>query len=470
MNKQEKQLREEMDSLYQDMKEVSNQASEDGWTEELHEKHKGFYDQIQEKKTAIQAIQREEGVGEELTTPVNLNSDEEAAAKAKEIAKPNAGEEDLFQHTGQILSLLCNKSISQERRLEKVGEHQKALLQSGHYKDNKEAQQYVNAVDGFTTLTDSDGGVFLPTSISDRIFDIAEEYGVFSQTALRMPMTYGDGETKIPNLLGELTFHAVNEGSEATASKLTFSALRLKQNKWMTYVPWTSEMDETKGRMLAEILIRKLGEALARMRDNAIVNGDGTSTYHNLKGFVERSTDSDFAEVAQSVAASGNDTFSSIDPDDFLTATLDVAKTIRERGRFALDPDWRVYLRQMKDGNSIPYYANGSGVISIDNNGQFSIYGYPVDFTEAIPSTDGASKNFGVFYVPEYFAFADNGTFIVEQFDTGQIPDTSGTSDAINLLSQDMKASRVKTYFDFELSQITKDSKGAFTVLQTASS
>lgn len=458
MTKEEKELREDIDSLFNQMRDVSNEAkeSEDGWTEERANKHEDLYNQIQTKKQELVAIQRENGLEDELTSeakPVNQ----------VEVVTKNEWEQerDLYHNTAKIFTTLASKGLSDQKKLDTISDIQKDLYKDGHY------SEYANSVDAFSTLTDSDGGVFLPTTISDKIYDIAEQYGVFSRFGLRFPMSTGDGSKKIPNLLGQLTFYAVNEGSEAKASKLTFSGIKLSVLKWMTYVPWTNEMDDAQGRRLMNILLRKLGEALARMRDEAVVNADGTASYHNLEGLVNRGASSAHAEVSESTAATGHTAFADIDPDDFLDATLDIAKSIREQARFALDPDWRVYLKKMKDTDGNYYYRNGDGTISIDD-GQFRIHGYPVDFTEAVPSTDGSGVVYGVAYVPEYYAFADNGRFVIEQFNTGQIPDTAGNSDAINLLSQDMKASRVKTFFDFELSQLTKDGKGAFTVLKTA--
>lgn len=375
-------------------------------------------------------------------------------------------EKNLYQLTANIFTTLADKRLSEDRKIDTINDIQKQLYQGGHY-DGHKAE-----VDGFNTLVDSDGGIYLPTTISDRIFEISDEFGAFSRHGLRFPMSIADGSKKVPNLLGDLKFYAVNEGSEAKASSFTFSGIELKVLKWMTYIPWTAEMDELQGRRLVEIILRKLGKAVARLRDNVIVNADGTSDYHNLKGLITRSADASFKEVRESTAASGHDAFGKIDPDDFLISTLDIAKSLRDKMRFALDPDWRVYLKQMKDENGIPYYKNGSSVISI-MNGEYFIHDVPVDFTEAIPSTDGAGKVYGVGYVPEYYAFADNGQFVIEQFNTGSIPNEDGKKDAINLLSQDMKAARAKTFFDFELSQVTKDDngteKGAFTVLKTAS-
>lgn len=466
-----KGLREEQGSLYDQMKGITDKAKEEkrALSEEEAKSHEELYAEIQQKQVDIAVLERENGAEEiknsATATAVNGAIDQEAKGGSPSL-NAKAQEKELLNLTGRIFSTLASKQTP-DTKISNIGEIQKELATKGHY-----GEQYRN-LDAFSTLTDKDGGIFLPESVNDMIFDIADQHGVFSQNGLKLPLGPGDGRVKLPNLLGQLTFYAVNEGAEAKASKLTFSAVVLEGNKYMTYIPWTSEMGEVAGTMLARILIKKLGEALARMRDDAVVLADGTSTYHNRKGFVTRSASSDYPEVRLSTALTGHASFATIDPDDFLSATLDVAKSIREQGRFALDPDWRVYLKQMKDANDIPYYRGSEGVISVQGD-QYYIHGYPVDFTESVPSTDGASKTYGVFYVPEHYAFGDNGSFTMEEFSTGQIPDEDGNADAINLLSQDMKAARVKTFFDFTFSSLTKTYDGTAygfaTVLRTAAS
>lgn len=479
MDTEEKRLREEIGSLVEQQEGIVNAAKNEkrSFTDDEVKNFDSLQQQIDGKKSDLKihnqmkANQFDIEKATDLFAMQNNDQDNSPEHRLTPDQLEKSEKQVLLSKTGEIFTILASKGMGSEAKIARIGDIQKNLAQRGHYGQDKR-DQVKASVDGFNTLIDKDGGIFLPETISDMIFDIAEEYGAFSRFGLRLPLGPGDGRTKIPNLLGELKFYAVNEGSEAKASKQTFSGLALEALKWMTYIPWTNEMDAARGAMLANIVLRKLGEALARMRDNAVVNGDGTSEYHNLKGLVYRSGSADHPEVRLSTAATGNNNFSKVTPEDFLTATLDVAKSTRERGRFALDPDWRVYLKQMKDKEGRPYYMSGGPIQVI--NGDYFIHGYPVDFTEAIPDEDGASKVFGVFYVPDFYAFADNGQFVIEQFDTGSIPNESGEKDAINLLSQDMKAARVKTFFDFEFSQLTKEYGGVklgnFAVVRTAAS
>lgn len=460
----EKEKREERGSLYEELQGIVDQAEEDGWTEELLEQHEQKCNEIEKLQREINAIKRHNdlGAGDDV---VDVNDMLTPGDTDVEVNGHRAeGEDGVYHHTEKIFRALISKDSELPNKNEVIKEAQKTMFTAGHYPEFKAN------VEAFSTLTDKDGAIFLPTTISDRIMEIEREYGVFPENSLRIPLTVGGGRQIVPNLLGEITFHATNQGNEAKASRFTFKGLTLEELKWMGFVPWTNEVSAAAGERLVELIMRKIGEGSARTKDDAAINADGTSTYHNLKGLITRSDDSDFAEVRKSTAATGNADFDSIDDDDFVDATLDVAPSIRDRGIFVLHTDWKVRLRKIKDDNGRPLYLTG-GAISLEN-GNWSISGHPVRFTEKAPNTDGASEDYGIFYVPEYFAFGDVGMFSTEELTEATIKDENDND--IRLASQDMRALRMKEFFDFELSELTISSGGndlgAFTVLETAAS
>ena len=335
------------------------------------------------------------------------------------------------------------------------------LAEGGHYKGFK----FKNAVDAFSTLTDDKGGIFLPTTISNEIMSIALEYGVFPAQSMRMPLQVGSS-VKIPNYTGSFTFYAVNEGSEVASSTTSFKGIQLKDNKWMCIVPWTNELDAAAASKLVPIINLKLGEGWAGTIDQAVINGDGTSTYWNKVGFISRAASATYPEVITATAATGHNTYAEIDDVDLTNGSLSVAPGIRQRGVYVFHPDWDVRLAQIKDLNGVPIYRSG-GLIAKNGN-QWFINGRPVYFTEKMPNTDGASKNYGLFYVPSYLAFGEAGAFMAEQLTEASILASDGAT-RIYLGSQDMRALRVKGFFDFEFSPLVSDSLGAFAVLETAS-
>lgn len=461
MDKFEKQLREENKNLFEKMKAITALAETEkrNLTEEEDAKHIGFSNSIEENKKRIERHNKElaleaefESKPADVVTKVEVNN---SKLETKEA---------MYDHTAQIFQALSMKGVDGSEKAKVIKDAQKNLFLGGHYKGFK------NSVEAFNTLTDSKGGIFLPTTISDMVMDIEKQYGIFPSNSLSIPMRVGGGRQIVPNLLGEITFHAVNQGNEAKASRFTFSGIALEELKWMAFVPWTNEMGAAAGQKLVELILRKLGEASAKTKDNAVINGDGTSVYNNLVGLIDRSASADYAEVRLSTAATGNTSFATIDVNDFANAQLDIAPSLRSQGVYGLHTDWEVRLQQIVDAENRPYYLSG-GPISVVN-GQYRIWNKPVFFSEAVPNTDGVSKPYGFFFNPNYLAFGDVGAFSAEELTEATIQDENGNN--INLGAQDMRALRIKQYFDYELSQLTVSSGGnnlgAFTVLETAAS
>lgn len=466
MSKEEKELREEIDSLHQEMKGITKEAKEEerSLTKEEREKHEELYNQIQEKKDQIQALQRERELESELNEEAEPVGSEEGEEEKVTVNGHRAESEDaMYHHTAKMFGAMVSPDKEPQERAEEIKDAQVKMYKGGHYGGFKAS------VEAFSTLTDKDGGIFLPTTISDEIMEITREYGAFPANSMQIPMEVGGGRQIVPNLTGEITFHAVNQGNEAKASRFTFEGIALEELKWMGYVPWTYEVGEAQGERLVNLIMRKIAEGAARVKDDAAINGDAKSGYNGLYGILQRSSDSDHPEVRRSTAATGNSSFSDIDEQDFNNARLDVAPSIRSRGIYVMHNDWDVRLSGITDDNGRPLYLTGGAIQRID--GQWFIWGHPVVFTEKAPNTDGANNAYAIFYVPEFFAFGDVEAFTTQSLTEATIKDENDND--IRLASQDMQALRMKTFFDYELSQLVVSSGGndlgAFTVLETAS-
>jgi HK97 family phage major capsid protein len=283
-----------------------------------------------------------------------------------------------------------------------------------------------------------------------------------------LPLRAGGGRQTFPNLLGNLKFYAVTQGNSAKASRFLFSGLTIEDKKWMTYVPWTYEMGQLMGQELVDIIIRKLGEARSQVIDDVVINGDGTALYHTKTGIVARAGVAAYPEVRMSTATATRTTFGAIKEDDFLAAQLNLAPSVRDGGVYMLHSDWKIRLKNLKDGEGRPLYLSGGAVSLI--NGEFFIHGAPVRFSEFVPNVDGGHKVYGLFVNPRYVALGSVPGVVAEAFNTGTIPDADNGE--VNLLADDAQALRAKIFFDFELSQVTSKSGandlGAFTVLRTA--
>lgn len=461
MTKRIKQLREENGDHLKKMKAIVNAAEKEARL--MSEEEKTSYDdlsgKIEANKEEVERLEKQFSLEQELE---GFNPGNTVIEVSNKQYESNTA---MFDLTGDLFRTVMNKDLGADSRMKQAAEIQKKLMIGGHYKEFK------NEADSFNTLVDRDGAVFLPTTIADQIFEISRNYGIFSgEGAMNVPLSVGGGERVYPNLLGELEFHAVAEGNDGAVSKFTFSGMKLQDRKWMTYVPWTNEAAGLMGERLVSLIVRKLGEAAAKSKDDTGLNGDGTSKYHNIKGIITRASDASHPEVRMSTAAATHTSFGAIDEKDFNQAQLDIAPSLRSGGFYILHTDWEVRLREIVDGENRPLYLTG-GAISF-REGRWFIWNRPVLFSDKAPNEDGVSKVYGVFYNPNYLAFGEVPAMSADRFDTGTLPAKEGGT--INLLSQDKAAIRAKIFYDLELSQATVESSsttlGAFTVLRTAAS
>lgn len=456
-SKREKALIEENGELFNKMTAIVNsvEMEDRAMTEDERNNHQTYFDQIQANKAELKIINQHKTTQKEMATdvkPVNEVADEDLKS-----------EDVMYELTADIFrNVMRGKDDPNKHR--NIAEAQKRLFKGGHYK------QFKNSVDAFNTLVDKDGAIFLPTTISDQIFEISRQYGVFPANSLDLPLSVAGGRVTFPNLTGELQFYAVAQGNEAKASRFLFAGIQIEDRKWMAYIPWTNDMGSMMGAQLVGIIVRKLAEARAGVIDDTVMNGNGQSAYHGKVGIITRASSASHPEVRLSTAAATHTTFASIDDADFINAKLDIAPGARAGLIWAFHPDWDIRFRNIRDAEGRPIYKTG-GELSMEN-GQWFIGGRPVVFSEKVPNEDGTSEPYAILCNPQYVALGNVPGITAEQFNTGSIPDSeSGT---INLLSQDASCIRSKIFFDFELSNVTVTSGGnalgAFTVLRTAAS
>ena len=380
------------------------------------------------------------------------NKQEVVPTQTKAVVKENrsATPEAAYVNTETLLQGVVSKNDYL------IKEAQRSLVDGGHLPEMREG--------GFNTYQDSNGGIFVPTLISDKIFEMEQTYGVIPQFAQQFPIT--NHRLKIPSVLGRPSFFAVNEKSVIPGTGLTFGGIELDLLKWACIVDWTNEAGSETGGKILPILMRKMAEASAELKDNAAFNGDGTSTYHNLKGFVTLANEGvDY--VSKTVATTGNTSFASLTAGDFLDLKYGVSPSVRTRGIYVMHPDMEKTLLNLEDSQGQYIYGGPAG-----NGGVPTLWGRPLYFSEAFPIADGVNKPAALFFDPSYFAYGNGAQMGVTRLSEAVITDESGNT--INLATQDASALRFTQYFDFQASNVTTTTngvaQGAFGVLFTAAS
>lgn len=238
----------------------------------------------------------------------------------------------------------------------------------------------VNAT--LTTGTNSTGGFLVPEEMLRAIVRLREERGVFPRYANRVPM--GSDIIRIPRLLSDVTAYWTGEGSEITASDPTLGEAELMARKIGALCKISSELDEEAVVEIGDIVTTSMAYAMADKVDDAAFNGDGTSTYGGVVGLKNALNASAIHD-----ALAGNIGASTLDLDDFEAV---VGKYPQYTGA---DPRWFMhsavyYAGPMRLMNA----AGGNTNATIANGVQVPMFlGYPVQFTQVMPSTTGSANS-----------------------------------------------------------------------------
>ena len=227
----------------------------------------------------------------------------------------------------------------------------------------------------------SQGGVFVPEEFSSAIIDLRDSYGVFRQLCTVYPM--GRDTLTVPRRTGGLTAYAVGEATAITASTTGWDNVRLTANKWGVLTLMSSELDEDAAINIGDLLVGEIAYAFASTEDSCGFSGDGTSTYHGIRGILTKFNDG-VGSLAGSVdAASGHDTFAEIDATDLSTLMGKLPQYVYTKG----NP--RFFTSQMGWSMVFERLAQAAGGVTKDQatgRTNRSYMGYPVEIIPNLPS------------------------------------------------------------------------------------
>jgi HK97 family phage major capsid protein len=228
-----------------------------------------------------------------------------------------------------------------------------------------------------STSENSSGGFLVPDEMQATIIRLREERGVFPQYANRVPM--GSDIITVPRLLSDVTAYWVGEEAEITASDATLGAAELMARKLAALTKVSRELDEDAVIDIGDMITQSMAYAMADKIDEAGFNGDGTSTYGGVLGLKNAL----HSNAIQDAAAS-NDSALDLDMADFEAM---LGKYPQYPGA---NPRWFVHsavywasMARLADA------AGGNTNVTLANGPQMMFLGYPVTFSQVLPSTTG---------------------------------------------------------------------------------
>ena len=222
-----------------------------------------------------------------------------------------------------------------------------------------------------TTVT-TDVGAVIPTTIVNKIVEKIEKVGNILNLVTR---TYYKGGVVVPTSAAKPTAEWVAERGTTDTQKKALGSVTFAYNKLKVQVAVSLEVDNVTLEVFEQTLIRQVSEAMARALDAAIINGRGTTTYHEPLGILAETPASGQAiEVNESTALAYSDL---IAMEAALPEGYDDAIYVMNKKTFVSQ------VLGMVDTTKQPIARVDSG---IDGKPAYTLFGRHVEFTSQLPA------------------------------------------------------------------------------------
>lgn len=237
--------------------------------------------------------------------------------------------------------------------------------------------------------TDSMGGYLVPEEFGTDMIDLREKYGVVRRIFKKRPMT-SDTKTD-PRRVTGLTAYFVAENAAGTESNKTWDNVRLTAKDLMVLSRMSNQLNEDAVISIGDDLAGEISYAFTLKEDQCGFIGDGTSTYGGIVGVTTKLiTINGVDDGGGMVLASGN-----------LFSEFSLADFNRVVGRIPQYADtdnasW-VTHRSFYYGTMQRLELASGGVTSMEvregsRKPRPLFLGYPVDFSQVMPSADVNSQ------------------------------------------------------------------------------
>lgn len=226
------------------------------------------------------------------------------------------------------------------------------------------------------------GGILVPSVLSNVIIDLRETYGVFRQNVRSVPMS--SDSIVMPRRTGGLTAYFVADTDATTESTKSFDGVELRAKEVAALTRYPMSLAEDAIINLADDLANELAYAFALKEDQCGFVGDGTSTYGGIYGAAVKINNGSYAGSI-STAASGHTGFETLTVSDFAGAVAKLPDFARPGAKWYVSSAGFATSMQ-----SLMYAAGGNTVDNVAGGTSRSFLGYPVVISQVLNSTLGA--------------------------------------------------------------------------------
>ena len=228
-----------------------------------------------------------------------------------------------------------------------------------------------------TSLT-TDVGAVIPQVIVNKIVEKVEKVGNILNLVTR---TYYKGGVVVPTSAAKPTAAWVAEQGDVDSQKKQLGSVTFAYNKLKVKVAVSLEVSVITLDIFEKTLINQVSEAIARALDAAIINGRGTTTYHEPEGILKSSN----LVEGQNVDVTEGNAFAYADligMEALLPEGYDDAIYVMNKKTFVSQ------VLGMVDTTKQPIARVDSG---IDGKPAYTLFGRKVEFTSQLPAYVGGS-------------------------------------------------------------------------------
>lgn len=229
--------------------------------------------------------------------------------------------------------------------------------------------------DEYTTT--GDVGAVIPSTILNKIVEKIEKVGNILNLVTR---TNFKGGVVVPTSSAKPVATWVAERGDPDMQKKAVGSITFAYNKLKVNVAVSLEVSVVTLDVFEQTLIRQVSEAMAKALDAAIINGRGTTTYHEPLGILaETPVSGQTVEVTEGNALEYSNL---IAMEAALPEGYDDAIYVMSKKTFISQ------VLGMVDSNKQPIARIDSG---IDGKPSYNLFGRHVEFTDVLPSYTGGT-------------------------------------------------------------------------------
>ena len=240
----------------------------------------------------------------------------------------------------------------------------------------------------------SSGGALVPIEMEAAIIMLRDTYGVARRLCRIRPM--GTDQLRIPRRKGGITayYFQDDDGVGITASDKAWDNVTLSAKKLGALGRLSKDLIEDAVISVADDMAQEQAYAFAVKEDNALLVGDGTSTYGGINGIITKMEAT--AYKSRIALTTGHNLFTEVDNTDLTSVHAGVAQFARQAG-----PVWLCsgeFAASVFD--RLKATAGGNTVATLGQSPDDSYLRFPIITSEAMPAgvaTDYVNKVMALF-------------------------------------------------------------------------